>query len=65
MVPRVLLAPSAHTKRSRGAWDGNGEHLDRGREKAGSRTDRTTVALKWRQKELSMRNGSAHEREFT
>jgi hypothetical protein len=40
MVSCALLIPSAHTKGSRGAWDDNGEHLDRGREKAGSRPDR-------------------------
>ena len=40
MVRRARLLPSAHHKRCRGGWDDNGEHLDKGREKAGSRTDR-------------------------
>ena len=39
LVRRALLLPSAHHKRSTGAWDNNGKHLDREREKAGSRTD--------------------------
>src|SRR5207245_10472024 len=40
MVCRAPLVPSAQNKRSTGGWYDNGEHLDRGREKAGSRTDR-------------------------
>jgi hypothetical protein len=39
LVRRGRLLPSAHHKRSTGAWHDNGEHLDREREKAGSGTD--------------------------
>jgi hypothetical protein len=39
--PSCTAGPvGTYTKCSRGAWDDNGEHLDREREKAGSRTDR-------------------------
>ncbi len=40
LVRCVLLVPSAHHKHSRGGRHNNGEYPDRGREKAGSRTDR-------------------------
>jgi hypothetical protein len=40
MVQCVLLVSSAHHKPSRGGRSNNGEDLDRGREKAASRTDR-------------------------
>ncbi len=39
LVRRGRLLPSAQTKRSTGAWHDNGEHLDREREQAGSRSD--------------------------
>ena len=40
MVCHALLVVLTQNKSSRGGWCDNGEHLDRGREKAGSRIDR-------------------------
>jgi hypothetical protein len=34
MVRRGRLVPWARNERSTGGWDDNGEHLDKGREKA-------------------------------
>jgi hypothetical protein len=53
MVPCALLVSSAHHKRSTGARSNNGEHLDRGQEKAASRIARRfmqTIRLRSRQK---------------
>jgi len=53
MVHGALQVSSAHNKRSTGGRDNNGSHLDRGRGKAASRTERgcaQTLDLHSRQK---------------
>ena len=53
MVCHVLRVVLTQNKSSRGGRCDNGEHLDRGREKAGSRIDRgftQTIRLRSRQK---------------